>query len=91
MTYSGISQTDPPMSRQPLYNRHWLWHQLKLLKKWCFINLPRADASWFWTVDKLCAPNWPNLYNSASYNRQTGNHTYLLCRNLLLDESAEVN
>ena len=23
--------TDPPMSGQPLYNGHWLWHQLKLL------------------------------------------------------------
>jgi len=24
--------TDPPTSRQPLYNRHRLWHQLKLLE-----------------------------------------------------------
>ena len=23
--------TDPPTSGQPLYNGHWLWHQLKLL------------------------------------------------------------
>jgi len=23
---------DPPMSRQPLYNGHWLWHQMKLLQ-----------------------------------------------------------
>ena len=22
--------TDPPTSGQPLYNGHWLWHQLKL-------------------------------------------------------------
>jgi len=26
------SITDPPTSRQPLYNRHWLWHQMKLLQ-----------------------------------------------------------
>ena len=24
--------TDPPTSGQPLYNGHWLWHQLKLLQ-----------------------------------------------------------
>jgi len=24
--------TDPPTSGQPLYNRHWLWNQLKLLQ-----------------------------------------------------------
>jgi len=24
--------TDPPTSGQPLYNRHWLWHQMKLLQ-----------------------------------------------------------
>jgi len=24
--------TDPPTSGQPLYNRHWLWHQAKLLQ-----------------------------------------------------------
>jgi len=24
--------TDPPTSGQPLYNAHWLWHQLKLLQ-----------------------------------------------------------
>jgi len=23
---------DPPTSGQPLYNGHWLWHQLKLLR-----------------------------------------------------------
>jgi len=27
--------------------------------------------------DKLCAPNWPTLYNSASYNGQKWNHTYI--------------
>ena len=53
---------------------------------YCLINLPQADASWFQTADKLRAPNWPTMYNSASYNRQTGNHTYLSCRNLILEE-----
>jgi len=24
--------TDPPTSGQPLYNGHWLWHQMKLLQ-----------------------------------------------------------
>jgi len=43
------------------------------------------------TADKLRAPNWPTLYNSASYNKWTGNHTYLSCRNLILEESTEVN
>ena len=77
-SYSGTGPpiTDPPTSRQPLYNGPWLWHQMKLLQNLCLINLPRADASWFWTADKLHAPNWPTLYNSASYNGQTGNHTY---------------
>jgi len=39
--------------RLTLYNRHWLWHQLKLLQKQCLINLPWADTSWFRTADKL--------------------------------------
>ena len=42
-------------------------------------------------MDKLRAPNWPNLYNSASYNRQTGNHTYLSCRSLILEEHENFN
>ena len=49
------------------------------------------DASWFLTADKLHAPNWPTLYNSASYNGQTGNHTYLSCRNLILEEDENFN
>ena len=49
------------------------------------------DTSWFRTADKLRAPNWPTLYNSASYNGQTGNHTYLSCRNLLLEEHENFN
>jgi len=24
--------TDPPTSGQSLYNKHWLWHQMKLLQ-----------------------------------------------------------
>jgi len=24
--------TDPPISGQPLYNGHWLWHQMKSLQ-----------------------------------------------------------
>jgi len=24
--------TDPPTSGQPLYNGHWLWHQMKLIQ-----------------------------------------------------------
>jgi len=82
---------DPPTSGQPLYKGHWVWHQLKLLQNLCFINLPRADASWFRTADKLRAPNWPSLYNSASYNGQTGNHTYLSCRNLIVEEYENFN
>ena len=49
------------------------------------------DTSWFRIADKLRAPNWPTLYNSASYNGQTGNHTYLSCRNLLLEEHENFN
>ena len=64
---------------------------MKLLQNQCLINLSRADASWFWTVDKLRAPNWPTLYNSASHNGQTGNHTYLSCRNLILEEHENFN
>jgi len=29
--YSGTSHNGPSPSGQPLYNGHWLWHQLKLL------------------------------------------------------------
>ena len=83
--------TDPPTSGQPLYNGHWLWHQMKLLQNYCLINLPRADASWFQTADKPRAPNGLTLYNSASYNGQTGNHTYLSCRNLILEEHENFN
>jgi len=43
--YSGTPITDPPTSRQPLYNGLWLWHQLKLLQNLCLINLSQADAS----------------------------------------------
>jgi len=31
------------------------------------------------------------VYNSASYNGQTGNHTYLSCRNLILEEHENFN
>jgi len=50
-----------------------------------------VDASWFRTADKLHAPNWPTLYDSASYKGQTGNHTYLWCRNLILEEHENFN
>jgi len=40
----------------------------------------QPSTSGLQTADKLHAPNWPTPYNSASYNGQTGNHTYLSCR-----------
>jgi len=30
--YSGTFHNGPSHEWQPLYNRHWLWHQLKLLQ-----------------------------------------------------------
>lgn len=59
---------DPPASRQPLCKGHQLWHWLKLL--YCR-NLPRVDASWFRTVDKLYASNCRSPLKTASYTRQT--------------------
>ena len=37
-------------------------------------------------VHPCSIPNWPTLYNNTSYNGQTGNHTYLSCRNLIFEE-----
>jgi len=51
-------------------------------------NQPPTSGRLIPDSDKLCAPNWPTLYNSASYNGQTGNHTYLEMEEL---ESVEVN
>ena len=57
LQYSGTSHNGHSHKQTTLYNGHWLWHQMKLLQNLCLINLPWADASWFQTADKLCAPN----------------------------------
>ena len=64
--------TDPPTSGQPLYNGHWLCHQLTLLLHELVFNQPPTSGRFLIPdSDKLRAPNRPTLYDSASYNGQT--------------------
>jgi len=56
-----------------------------------FNQPPMSGRFWFRTMDKLRVPNWPTLYNSACYNRRTGNYIYLSCRNLILEEHKNFN
>jgi len=79
--------TDTPTSRQPLYNGHWLWHQMKLLQNYSgrFLILDTSgQLSCVLTTDQLCT-------TVPLYNGQTGNHTYLSCRNPILQEHENFN
>ena len=77
--------TDPPTSRQPLYNGHWLWHQIEITTELVFNQPPMSGH--FLILDSgqaACSQPWPTLYNSASYN---GQQETTPCRNLILEES----
>ena len=36
--------TDPPMSGQPLYDGHWLWHQIEITTKLVFNQPPTSGC-----------------------------------------------
>jgi len=68
--------TDPPTSGQPQYNGHWPWQiTIELV-----FNQPPTSGRFLIPDSGQAACSQLTNFNSTA--GQTGNHTYLSCRNL---------